>query len=122
MVGDIARSFGIPYRYDVRMRILGTTEQMTAKLAVNELRLPISVEEFTVRFGDLGRQRLGNADLLKGSSSNVGKPTVHHASYVSVRVCFGINRTRVFVMKFLSVSHNLVSIFTIVRLSLTLRR
>lgn len=89
MVGDIARSFGIPYRYDVRMRILGTTEQMTAKLAVNELRLPISVEEFTVRFGDLGRQRLGNADLLKGSSSNVGKPTVHHASYVSVRVVLG---------------------------------
>lgn len=66
MVGDIARSFNIPYRYDVRMRILGTTEQMTAKLAVNELRLPISVDEFKVRFAELGRQRLGNAPLLQG--------------------------------------------------------
>lgn len=82
MVGDIARSFGIPYRYDVRMRILGTTEQMTATLAVNELRLPISVEEFTVRFGDLGRQRLGNVDLLKGLSSNVGKPTKVHQQHM----------------------------------------
>lgn len=90
MVGDIARSFGIPYRYDVRMRILGTTEQMTAKLAVNELRLPISVDEFTVRFSELGRQRLGNVDLLKGSSSYVGNPTVNHkSSYVSVCVFLG---------------------------------
>lgn len=66
MVGDISRSFNIPYRYDVRMRILGTTETMTAKLAVNELKLPISVDEFKVRFADLGRQRLGNAPLLQG--------------------------------------------------------
>lgn len=68
MVGDISRSFNIPYRYDVRMRILGTTETMTAKLAVNELRLPISVDEFKVRFAELGRQRLGNAPLLQGWS------------------------------------------------------
>lgn len=66
MVGDIASSFGIPYRYEVRMHILGTTEPMTAKIAVNELQLPISVEEFMVRYINLGRERLLHVDLMKG--------------------------------------------------------
>lgn len=68
MVGDISRSFNIPYRYDVRMRILGTTETMTAKIAVNELKLPITTDQFKRVFTELGRQRLGNAPLLQGLS------------------------------------------------------
>lgn len=68
IVGDISRSFGIPYKYDVRMHILGTTEHMTAKIAVNELNLPISVNEFKARYTELGRERLRDVNLLKGSS------------------------------------------------------
>lgn len=63
---DIAKAHNKPYPYDVRMRILGTTEQMTAKIAVNELHLPITVDEFKLRFSDLGRKRLANVPLFKG--------------------------------------------------------
>lgn len=66
IVRDIAKAHNKPYPYDVRMRILGTTEQMTAKIAVNELHLPITVDEFKLHFSDLGRKRLANVTLLKG--------------------------------------------------------
>lgn len=66
MVRDIAKEHNKPYPHDVRMRILGTTEQMTAKIAVNELHLPITVDQFKLRFSELGRNRLANVNLLKG--------------------------------------------------------
>lgn len=69
LVRDIAKSCNKPYPWDVRMRILGTTEQMTAKIAVNELHLPITVDEFKQKFTELGRKRLANVTWLRGSFS-----------------------------------------------------
>lgn len=66
MIADIAKSFGKTYPFDVRMKILGTTEQRTAAIAVNDLKLPISTNEFTERFNILGKQRLGDVPLLRG--------------------------------------------------------
>lgn len=49
------------------MRILGTTEQMSAKIAVTELGLPITVNEFLDLFSALCRKRFANLDLLPGA-------------------------------------------------------
>lgn len=56
-----------PYPWDTRIRILGTTEQMTAKIAVNELALPITVDEFRAKFSELARVRLQTVPWLRGS-------------------------------------------------------
>lgn len=67
LVRDIAKMYNKPYPYETRIRILGTTEQMTAKIAVNELKLPITVDEFRQKFCELGRKRLQNVTWLRGS-------------------------------------------------------
>ncbi len=69
MIADIAKSFGKPYPFDVRMKILGTTEQRTAEIAVNDLKLPITTNDFIKRFDKLGRERLGDVPLLRGIHS-----------------------------------------------------
>lgn len=64
---DVAKMYNKPYPWDTRIRILGTTEQMTAKIAVKELQLPITVDEFRHKFSELARERLRNVTWLRGS-------------------------------------------------------
>lgn len=66
---DIAKMYNKPYPWDTRIRILGTTEQMTAKIAVNDLKLPITVDEFRQIFSELARKRLRNVTWLRGIAS-----------------------------------------------------
>lgn len=59
--------YGKPYPKETRMRILGTTEQGTAKIAINDLNLPLTVTEFRQIFSELLRQRLGDLQLMRGA-------------------------------------------------------
>lgn len=59
--------FGKPYPTETRMRILGTTEQMTAQIAITDMNLPISVKEFREIFSGLLLERLGDLVLLRGA-------------------------------------------------------
>lgn len=45
----------------------GTTEQMTAKIAITELGLPITVEQFHELFSTLCRKRFSNLSLMEGA-------------------------------------------------------
>jgi pseudouridine-5'-monophosphatase len=67
LVRDVAKMYNKPYPWDTRIRILGTTEQMTAKIAVKELQLPITVDEFRHKFSELARERLRNVTWLRGA-------------------------------------------------------
>lgn len=67
IVRQIARAFGKPYPFEVRMKIMGTTDQRSAQIAVNDLHLPISVGEYLERYYKLCGELLGNAPLLKGA-------------------------------------------------------
>lgn len=49
------------------MRILGTTEQMTAQIAIDDLNLPITVDDFRVIFSNILRKRLGDLSLMRGA-------------------------------------------------------
>lgn len=66
VIGDIAASYGKPYPWDVRVRILGTTETATAKIAVTELNLPITVAEFRSIFSSTAREHLSDVSMMKG--------------------------------------------------------
>lgn len=48
------------------MKLLGTTEQDTAKIAIAEMGLPINPEEFHEKFSVLCQSALLNAPLFAG--------------------------------------------------------
>jgi len=66
-VRDVLKMYGKPYPKEVRMKILGTTEQTTAKIAVDSLNLPITVTKFRELFRGLLRKRLGDLSMLRGA-------------------------------------------------------
>lgn len=49
------------------MRILGTTERRTCEIAVKELNLPCTVDEFHKQFKQSCLDNLGNVFLMKGA-------------------------------------------------------
>lgn len=67
MVADIAQLYGKPYPHETRMRVLGTTEQLMAKIAVTDLDLPITPAEFQRLFKALCRKRFQDLDLMPGA-------------------------------------------------------
>jgi len=67
IVRDIAAQYGKPYPHDVRILILGTSTERTCKIAVTELGLPITAEEFMQQFTDISRERLDKLSLLPGA-------------------------------------------------------
>ncbi|XP_069962554.1 probable pseudouridine-5'-phosphatase isoform X1 [Bactrocera oleae] len=67
IVRQIAGSFNKSYPRDVRVKMLGTTEQKSAAIAVNELELPITVEEYLKRFTNKCKEMLGNSPLMQGA-------------------------------------------------------
>lgn len=81
-VRAICESFGKEYRWDVRMKVMGTTEQNTAETVINELELPLSVNEFLHRLDDLVRDEFKNLNLMKGA-----KRLLHHLHMCNVPFC-----------------------------------
>lgn len=67
IINDIARRFGKTCDKDLRMKILGTLESDTAKIAVRELQLPISPEEFETEMFNRVNVEMKNLDLLPGA-------------------------------------------------------
>lgn len=67
VVRDIAKSFDKDYPHDVRMKVMGTTEQMTAKIVVEDLHLPIDLDEFLRRFHKLCNKRFTSLALMPGA-------------------------------------------------------
>lgn len=92
IVRDIAKLYGKPYPWNIRMKILGTTEQMTASIAVKDLNLPITAGEFHLKYSELCRKRLDSVPLIRGTF-NMEDYDCRHVCAVYFRlaecVCFG---------------------------------
>lgn len=67
VVREIAKSFGKEYPLSVRIKIMGTTDQMTGKIAVEELGLPISIPEFLKTHANMCKKRFTKLDLMPGA-------------------------------------------------------
>lgn len=63
---DLAKKYQKPYPWDVRMKVLGTTERRTCEIAVKELNLPCTVDDFHKQFIEICLKNLGTAYLFKG--------------------------------------------------------
>lgn len=64
---DIIRSFGKEYPADLRMRVMGTTEEATCETIVTELALPISGEKFREQMNAACAIECANLGLLDGA-------------------------------------------------------
>lgn len=67
VIGDIIKLHNKEYLDDIKLKIMGRTDQMFAKIIVEDLNLPITEEEFLSKFYELCRQRFLNVNLLRGA-------------------------------------------------------
>ncbi|XP_039432300.1 probable pseudouridine-5'-phosphatase isoform X1 [Culex pipiens pallens] len=67
ILGDVCKSYNSPYPWATRMRVLGTTEQRTVSIIVNDLKLSCTVDDFLKKFREKQLLELGGAPLLKGA-------------------------------------------------------
>lgn len=84
VIGDIARSYGKEYTVDVRIKILGTPEPSTAKIAVEEMQLPITPEQFLEIYKPMCLESLKNPSLMPGTS----KSPQNLVSHIHLNFCF----------------------------------
>lgn len=83
-VREICQSYGKEFPLDVRLKVLGTTEQKTAAICINELSLPLSIEEFLTKQDDIVRVKLKCVDLMKG-----GERLIRHFHEHNIPFCVG---------------------------------
>lgn len=81
-VREICRSFNKEYPLDVRMKVMGTQEQITAEIVINDLSLPISVAEFLKMQDDYVRNKFTNLNLMKGAER-----LIRHLHKSQVPIC-----------------------------------
>uniref|UniRef100_V5G133 pseudouridine 5'-phosphatase n=1 Tax=Anoplophora glabripennis TaxID=217634 RepID=V5G133_ANOGL len=71
IMNDIAAVYGKEYTRDVRVKVLGTPEKDTARIAVTEMGLPISPEEFLIVYREKVYKELQNPVLMPGAKELV---------------------------------------------------
>ncbi|XP_067013843.1 pseudouridine-5'-phosphatase [Anabrus simplex] len=64
---QIIEQFGKKYTWDVRSKVMGTKEDVSAQIVVQELQLPISAEEFLVQQFEIQKTVLPTVPLLPGA-------------------------------------------------------
>lgn len=81
VMGEIAKSYNKDYLDEIKLKILGRTDQMFAKILVEDLNLPITEEELLVKFYELCRQRFSNVSLLKGAERLIKHLNQHNIPF-----------------------------------------
>ncbi|XP_055603368.1 probable pseudouridine-5'-phosphatase isoform X1 [Uranotaenia lowii] len=67
ILGDLIKSYNSTYPWATRMKVLGTTEQRTVSIIVNDLKLSCTVDEFLKKFRQKQLVELGGAPLMRGA-------------------------------------------------------
>nr|CAD7456573.1 unnamed protein product [Timema tahoe] len=67
MFEEIAANYGKVFSWDLKLKIMGTTEMDSARLMVQELDLPISAEEFTEAVRKIHHSFLSKCSLMPGA-------------------------------------------------------
>ncbi|CRL06017.1 CLUMA_CG018983, isoform A [Clunio marinus] len=88
-VENIAKKYNRPYPWDVRMKILGTIERRTCEIAVKELKLPCTVDDFQRQFVQITLKNLENVYLFKGAER-----LVRHLHENNVPICLATSSSK----------------------------
>ncbi len=66
----VISTYGKKYSRDLRVKVLGTTEQMSAQIIVDELQLPITPFEYQQEVKKILHKTLPDAALMPGRYLN----------------------------------------------------
>lgn len=88
-VRQICKRYGKEYPREVRLKVLGTTEQLTIQIIIKELKLPISEAEFERQYEIICRQRLTELTLMKG-----GYGLIHHLHRSKIPFCLATSSSQ----------------------------
>nr|XP_029723552.1 probable pseudouridine-5'-phosphatase [Aedes albopictus] len=64
---DLIKSYNTTYPWATRMKVMGTTEQRTVSIIVNDLKLSCTVDEFLKKFREKQLVDLAGAPLMRGA-------------------------------------------------------
>lgn len=64
---DLIKSYNSTYPWATRMKVMGTTEQRTVSIIVNDLKLSCTVDEFLKKFREKQLVDLAGAPLMRGT-------------------------------------------------------
>ncbi|XP_018320549.1 probable pseudouridine-5'-phosphatase isoform X2 [Agrilus planipennis] len=87
-ISEIARNHGKQYTIDIQAKIVGTPERESSRIAVTEMKLPISVDEFQKLFRKISYLYLSSVPLLAGAERIVRH---FHSSNVPIAVATSSN-------------------------------
>lgn len=62
----IAKEYGKTYTDECKLKLNGTIETETARIAIEEMGLPLTIEEFLKKFHDYSDMQLPECPLMPG--------------------------------------------------------
>ncbi|RZC33854.1 pseudouridine-5'-monophosphatase, partial [Asbolus verrucosus] len=71
VIGEMVKPFGKTYTQDIKIKILGTPEPDTARIAITEMQLPYTVDEFLTIYRAKVKEELQNPTLMPGAEKLV---------------------------------------------------
>lgn len=86
---EIIESFGKKYLPETRIKVMGTTELKTCETVVNDLSLPITVEEFHQKWNEVCSSRFRTVNMMKGAEE-----LIHHLMESSIPFSLGTSSTK----------------------------
>lgn len=88
-VREICRSFGKEYPWDVRMKVMGTTEQNTAQVVIDEVSLPLTVPQFLEKLDELMREAFLRVKLMRGAER-----LIRHLHKHNIPICVATSASK----------------------------
>lgn len=64
---NIAKRFGKKYTPEIQAKVIGTPERESSRIAVTEMKLPLSVDEFQIEFRNSAHKHFGYVPLMTGN-------------------------------------------------------
>lgn len=64
---EICKKYNKPFPLETRLKLLGSTEQKSCQIIVEDCQLPCTVDDFLKEYKILSTQRVANCDLLPGA-------------------------------------------------------
>lgn len=65
-ITNIAKRFGKKYTPEIQAKVIGTPERESSRIAVTEMKLPMSVDDFQIEFRDTAHQHFTYVPLMTG--------------------------------------------------------
>lgn len=72
------QKYGKDLPFEIRIKFLGSTERKACEICVNDLKLPVSVDEFQKEYKEVSLKRLSNVDLMPGAERLVRHLHAHN--------------------------------------------